>query len=540
MTADSQPQRRRGWGRGPQLHHLLAYFFAPLFPLARRIPFRHTGKRGHKPQDILLPEGYVAEVVATELNNPVHCTFDDAGACYVFECGYKIDALPRILKIDTKTGECEAIFQMSEEDWSATGAVTGGCWHEGSLYVANTNKIFRIAPDGAVEDVVTGLPWGDHQTNYPVVGPDGKLYFTNGTTTNTGVVGPDNWVYEWLRDHRELHDVPGADVTLVGRNFDAQDVVSGNLAKRVSTGAFLPFGTSSEPGQVIKGDVKCSGSVLRCNPDGSELELVAWGLRNPYGKAFSPDGRLFVTNHDIDERGHRFIVGHTEDFYEVTDGAWFGWPDFASGIRLDDPHWGRRGRGREPLLAEHPDPDPPKPFATFEPHSAPNGFDFCRDPDFGFEGDAFVAMFGDLAPNTTRQATPAGFKVARVDMQTGQVHDFAVNKIVGEASSLPHEGFERPSHCAFGPDGSLYVVDWGEWELAPERGGVRMQVGTGTLWRIRRTSGPRGDAPPKPAVIPLRGLMVYLPGALALGAAGGAAAWRLRRRRKRGRWPISS
>src|SRR5207248_695897 len=116
----------------------------------------------------------------------------------------------------------------------------------------------------------------------------------------------------------------------------------------------------------------------------------------------------------------------------------------------------------------------------------------------------FVALFGDLAPVTTpRLAAPAGFKVVRVDMRGRRVVDFAVNRIAGPASKLPHAGFERPSHCAFGPDCALYVVDWGEIEIAPERGGVRMQQGTGTLWRIRRTAGPRGERPPEPRVVPL-------------------------------------
>jgi hypothetical protein len=76
-----------------------------------------------------------------------------------------------------------------------------------------------------------------------------------------------------------------------------------------------------------------------------------------------------------------------------------------------------------------------------------------------FAGDGFVALFGDLMPVTTRRIAPAGFKVVRVDMQTRCVVDFAVNRIAGPASKLPHEGFERPSHCQFGPDGALYVVD---------------------------------------------------------------------------------
>lgn len=518
---------RKGWGRGPEVHSVLAYLSRPLYPLLRRVTIRRRGPRGHAPKDILLPEGYVAEVVAAGFSTPVHCTFGPDGLCYVTECGFKVEAgPPRVLKVDVESGEAETFFQLPAERWVKTGAVTGGCWHDGHFYFANTDTLSRVGADGRIEDVVTDLPGrGDHQTNHPVVGPDGKVYFTVGTATNTGVVGPDNFNYEWLRYFEDFCDVPGEDVKLVGRNFESQDVrVEGTLARRVSTGAFSPYGTPTERGQVVKGQVKCTGSVLRCNPDGSELELVAWGLRNPYGKAFHPDGRLFVTEHGIDERGHRHIFGDLEDLYEIREGSWYGWPDFASGVRLDDPFWGRRGRGREPVILDHPDPSPPRPLATFQPHSGPNGLDFSRDPEFGFEGDAFVCLFGDLMPNTTRTAVPAGYKVVRVDIRTGEVTDFAVNKIVGPASKLPHDGFERPSHCCFGPDGALYVVDWGEIEVAPEVGGVRMQAETGTLWRIRRTGGPRGERPPTPRTVPLYAFLYYLP-LLAVVAGVGAAIW---------------
>ena len=506
-------EREPGLGRGPEVHGVQAYLTRPLYPLLRRVRIRREGRRKHEPRDILLPDGYVAEVVATGFKSAVHCCFDERGYCYLTEAGYKTETPPRILRVDTATGDSEVFFQLPEERWFQTGALTGGSWHDGYFYVGNTDSVLRIDREGRVEEVVTGLPGrGDHQANYPIVGPDGKLYFTVGTATNLGVVGPDNWNYEWLRYFPDVHDVPGQDVTLVGTNFESIDVrAEGHDGGRVSTGAFVPYGTATEPGQVIPGDVKCNGSVLRCNPDGSELELVAWGFRNPYGKRFSPDGRLFVTNHGIDERGHRHIFGDLEDLYEVEEGRWYGWPDFASGIRLDDPYWGRRGRGREPVIADPPESAPPKPFATFEPHAGPNGFDFSRNPAFGFEGDAFVCLFGDLNPNTTRQARPAGYKVVRVDMRTHEVADFAVNRIVGPASKLPHGGFERPSFCEFGPDGALYVVDWGEIKVAPEVGGVRMKEGTGTLWRIRRTEGPRGERPPRPRQVPLYALLFVLP-----------------------------
>jgi len=154
-----------------------------------------------------------------------------------------------------------------------------------------------------------------------VVGPDGKIYFRVGTATNSGVVGLSEYAFEWPRRFPEFHDVPGTDVVLTGRNFEMANVVGGKLTEKVRTGAYVPFGRETQPGQMIPGEVKCNGSMLRCNPDGSGLELVAWGLRNPYGMAVDGERRLFVTEHGIDERGERFIVGDYDDLYEVDEGA---------------------------------------------------------------------------------------------------------------------------------------------------------------------------------------------------------------------------
>ena len=101
----------------------------------------------------------------------MHCTFDDDGFCYVSECGHKIDSKPRILKVNVATGEYEPFFELPEERWIKTGAFTGACWHQGSLYFTNTDTLSRLTPDGGIEDLVTDLPGkGDHMTNYPVVG----------------------------------------------------------------------------------------------------------------------------------------------------------------------------------------------------------------------------------------------------------------------------------------------------------------------------------------------------------------------------------
>jgi glucose/arabinose dehydrogenase len=489
------------------LPRYLAWATKPLMPLVERFGMKvpRRGPRGYVPSDLLLPAGYRAEVVATGLSAPVMTTFGPDGAAYVVESGHKVDDPPRIRRLDLETGALTILHEFAGPDWVKTGAVTGAAWHDGSLFVTNTDRVVRIGPRGGISVVVDGLPGhGDHQTNHPLFGPDGKLYFGVGCVTNCGVVGSDNAAYAWLKDNPEAHDVPARDVVLVGTNYADRDVL-GDLKRTVRTGAFVPFGTETAPGQVIAGSVKASGAILRCDPDGGNLEVVAWGLRNPYGLAFAADGRLFSTEHGMDNRGARQVVGDFDDLYLIEKGGWYGWPDFASGIRLDDPRWGEGGQGREPVLAEFPDPDPPKPVVSFPPHAAANGLDISPGGAFGFEGQAFVALFGDLAPITTpRLMTPVGFKVVRVDLDRREIVDFAVNRIQGPASKLPHDGFERPSHCVFGPDGALYITDFGEIEIAPEKAGIRIQAGTGSVWRIRRVAGePAGDRPAEPSSVPL-------------------------------------
>ena len=399
--------------------------------------------------------------------------------------------------------------------------------------ITPTDAVARVRADGTLDDLVTGLPGrGDHQVNHPLLGPDGRLYFAVGSATNWGVVGPDSFTFGWLPDKPDVHDVPARDVRLAGRNYEYRDVLNNPLST-VRTGAFVAYGEETVAGQVIPGNVKANGAILRCRPDGTELELVAWGLRNSYGICFDASGRLFATEHGGDDRGPRQIVDDPDDLYEIHQGAWYGWPDFASGIRLDDPHWGEKGQGREPVLAEFPDPAPPKPLVSFESHGGSNGIAISVGGAFGFEGEAFVALFGDLAPVTTaRLGTPRGYKIVRVDLERRRVVDFAVNRFQGPASKLPHGGFERPSHVAFGPDGALYVVDWGEMDIAPESAGVKVQHESGTLWRIRRTTGPAGDEPPKPTVLPFYVAQWATWGAAAVGAGLGVV-WLIRRRRRR-------
>ena len=74
---------------------LLAKIYVPLQPLVRRAKLIRRGRRSYEPRDILLPSGYVAEVVCDGLTAPVHACFGPRGEMYVTESGHKSELPPR-------------------------------------------------------------------------------------------------------------------------------------------------------------------------------------------------------------------------------------------------------------------------------------------------------------------------------------------------------------------------------------------------------------------------------------------------------------
>ncbi len=56
-------------------------------------------------------------------------------------------------------------------------------------------------------------------------------------------------------------------------------------------------------------------------------------------------------------------------------------------------------------------------------HSSSNGFDFARSTSFGEQGEAFIAQFGDMAPNVGKVLSPVGYKIVKVNTTNGVVTD---------------------------------------------------------------------------------------------------------------------
>lgn len=452
------------------------------------------GSRSIDPNAVALSPGYSIKAIASGMTFPTGVAFDDAGRVYVVESGYAYGEVflpPKLLRVEAN-GSISTIATGQQN-----GPWTGLTFHDGAFFVAeggeiSGGKILRIGLDGSIHSVIDHLPTGgDHHTDGPVIGPDGKLYFGLGTMTNSGVVGEDNYQFGWLKRHPDWHDVPCRDVTLVGENFETKDPLKGGDAK-ASTGAFLPFGTPSQPGQVVKGQVPCSGAVLRISTSGGEPELVAWGFRNPFGLAFTSGGTLLVTDNGYDVRGSRPVWGNADWLWTVNTNEparWYGWPEYADGNKLTETRYKPAAEPQpKRLIAEDPD-TPQLPRAFFACHSSANGLAVSSNSQFGYVGQAFVAQFGDQAPATGKVLAPSGFKVVRVDLSNGVIEEFASNrgKENGPASYLKSGGLERPIAVRFSRDGTqLYVVDFGVLTMSGDQ--AHAAQGTGVLWRIQRGS----------------------------------------------------
>jgi glucose/arabinose dehydrogenase len=447
--------------------------------------------------DIAVPGGYSIEAVATGLMFPTGVVTDEQGRVYVTEAGYSYGEVwgqARLLRVDDDGG-LVVVATGGHPPWNGVD-YAGGAFFIAEGGDVSGGRILRLdarsAPTSPVV-LVDNLPsLGDHHTCGPVVGRDGFVYFGQGSATNSGIVGPDNLQIGWLERHPDFHDIPGQDITLAGVNVAAPNWLDPLTRQPVMTGAFAAFGSVTTKDQVVKGRLPCTGAVMRIPVNGGPLELVAWGLHNPFGLAFSPDTRLFVTESSGEPRGSRPIAAAPDVLWRITSGSWYGWPDYQAGEPVfNAAHRAPGSPTPTKLLAKDPG-TPPKPAARLGTHSASHGMDFSRSDRFGFAGQAFVAEFGDMAPAVGKALSATGFRVVRVDVRTGEVRDFVANVgggadgQNGPASRLGGRGLERPIAVKFSRDGSaLYVVDFGVMNVT--RDGVEPVPGTGVLWKVTRS-----------------------------------------------------
>jgi glucose/arabinose dehydrogenase len=452
-----------------------------------------------------LPDGYTAEAVAWNLTLPTSVTFDANGSMYIAESGYiygELKPQPRILKVDQNGNVSVFVDRLLSEPINDIEFNQ----NNGLLYVSHRGIISTVDAGGLVNNIIIGLPtMGDHHNNQIAFGPDGRLYVPIGVLTNSGVVGQDNVLHGWGPLLTKLHDVPGQDITLTGQNFESSNPLTPvDPNDNATTGAFVPFGNSTSEGQVIKGNPLCNGCVISANPDGSDIQLEAWGLRNPFGLTFNQEGRLFASDNGADERGIRPIKDDLDKLQEIrlnaTDGPpFYGWPDFFGNAEpVTDPKFqSPRANGTQLqfLMQNHPPVE--KPLALIDHAAAVTGLEFPSE-EFGLEGKALIGEFGTMAPTThsphgeIQEALEGqaiiGQKVIAVDLNTGNYTDFI-------SLNAPDLSF-RPVGLTYNEDeNALYVVTISKAEIKtqlPSGEALPYPIPwaypfTGVVWKITMT-----------------------------------------------------
>jgi glucose/arabinose dehydrogenase len=257
--------------------------------------------------------------------------------------------------------------------------------HEGWLYVGELRGIGRIRFD---ED--TGQVSGPYEHIVSDFSSDGFHQ------TKTIGVGPDGWLY-------------------------------------VSQGSSCNVCVEKDPRRA---------TVMRMQPDGSQREIFATGLRNSVGLDWAPwDGALYATENGRDLLGDDLPP---DELNRIEQDRFYGWP-FVHGAGMLDPEL---AKGHESEAARAV-----PPVHGFRAHNAPLGLHFLRGQNLppGYARTALVALHGSW-----NRRQPDGYKVVALDWQPdGRIveRDFLTG-FLGEGGIIG-----RPAGITQGADGAIFVTD---------------------------------------------------------------------------------
>jgi len=496
------------------------------------------------------PSGFQLRPLVRNLTAPTAIAFDEDGVLFVAEGGLNGDE-PRIFGFRPADGSRVDIYPTStrlvpfglvKPGFHIYGPVGGIAAGDGKVFVSHRDAdglgvITAFGYDGSHTTVVSDLPaQGDYGVT-DVLLHEGRLYFGVGTATNSGVVGIDNWAVGWVKDHPKTCDRSYLDLKLHGRRFDTPNPAAGLLGGSdiAVTGPFQPFGTSNQTLIPKDPNGKPNGAIYTVNPLGGGLRVFAHGLHNPRGLAWH-EYRLYATNDGMELRGTRPVMNDPDVLLWITPDTWYGWPDFSADLMpISDPRFqptpldliARTGYPDLSFLIDHETsglvmyrPDASRRIALIQgvfpslSGAAKLCFVEAAQPAFKeFAGNAIVALCGDRYPFATsgqKLKAPVGYKVCRVDIDTHQVFDFIRNTKGLPAHMLEEkpEALERPIDVKFGPDGALYVLDFGHMEM---RGGTEKPTSrSGRIFKLAPIL-PGRPKPPRPATRPTNDGILHLP-----------------------------
>jgi len=522
-------------------------------------------------QDIVVPKGFKVSVFASGLNFPTGIAFRKLGngfEIYVLESGHGLPSQcndeakfqtmfpgkPNPFTPDILVFDRNAVVQRTLGKPTTALTETGGTNvlqpHGPSVDIAfenglqggrlfatdsnqathahngqnNSSRIVTVDPGtGKVTPFISNLPTGDHPTEQ-LAFKNGWIYWSQGSTTNSGVVGKDNG------GGQNQPDIPCQDIVLSQNVFDS--------GGGIFTSGYSPFNTT-RPGATVhafEGAAHhgvCDGAILRAQLNAQDptktIEPFSWGYRNGYAIRFAPEdhvlkGGLLVGEDGADERGARPANNAPDALHlaeQNKDGSpdYHGWPDrfgfLPSSQAVFNPIGGP-GDDLPPaaVLAEdvpikdvldHPPQQITSPLALEAADSSFTGVDFVPDSfvrgPIG-RGAALYALEGDFgfsAPNSLSDEIGHEVKLINFSRQGEalalKIQRFAKNKSGDQAFIDGSHGWNRPTQLRFGPDGCAWISDYGavrdfgggstETKFVTPADAPLVQIpGTGVIFRI--------------------------------------------------------
>jgi glucose/arabinose dehydrogenase len=208
---------------------------------------------------------------------------------------------------------------------------------------------------------------------------------------------------------------------------------------------------------------KNRADILEFNPDGSGMQVYAYGIRNAGGGlAIHPKtGELWASVNERDGLGDNLVPDYIT---HVEDGGFYGWPWWYIGGHQDPRHEGKHPELKDRVLV---------PDVLLQPHNASLEMTFYEGKQFPseYQGDIFASEHGSW-----NRSVRAGYEVIRVPMNhrgraRGEYEDFVTGFVVDNGHV-----WGRPVGIAVANDGSLLVTD----------------DGSNSIWRISYT-GTEGE-----------------------------------------------
>lgn len=497
------------------------------------------------------PPGFQLAVVARGLTAPTCIAFDyddpvHKGSMFIAESGagntrvriyyftpdlkQRIDIYPRPGGVPYLS-DLTNLTGLTREPIELYGPIGGMAVHGGKVYVAardvrGKGRITAIGYDGTAMTLAADLPaQGECSVTDLAVQPsDGRIFFGLGAATNSGVVGLDDWDIGWPRKHPDACDVPWHEVRLYGYRFDTANPLAGLFggSDRAVTSPLQPFNKGNLL-RINPTDDKPTSAIYSVSPAGGDLRVEAHGIRNPRGLAFNAFGSLFFTNDGMEMRGSRPVKDDPDALLRFVPATWYGFPDYSTDLQsVEEPrfqpppeimatsiypevralidreasHLGVPSSYRRSLLkGVFPSLSGAAKF-TFLPYGGAFG------KPYG--GNAIVALAGDSTPFASGGVPllhPVGYEVMRVDPDAAEPNaaEFIHNTENIPAHMLTHDrddALERPIDVKVGPDGALYVLDFGQMHM---RGGKEVvESHTGRIFRLSAIPQPT-TAPAAPS-----------------------------------------